>query len=144
LTAWAFGQVTALDRGADGAAGALVATTPACRLHTWTDQEDGVTTTKTHHHDSDGDNPALTDEGTGTYTRAISAISDVTAIRGTDGAVQFQLANLHGDIAVSASANLPTQPGLLNISDNTEYGTPRDASTIGTRRYGWLGSGRSG
>jgi len=111
------------------------------RLRSWTDNNGTATTTKQHHYDGDGDSPAWTDEGNSQYTRVVSSLGgDVTAIRGTDGTVEFQLANLHGDIAATTAADLTTQPGLLTTSDTTEYGTPRDTTTIGTRRYGWLGA----
>jgi RHS repeat-associated protein len=60
-------------------------------------------------------------------------------MRDASGAVQIQLANLHGDIAATTSSDLGTQPGLLATVDTTEYGSLRDSSAVGSRRYGWLG-----
>lgn len=111
------------------------------RIRSWTDVSNGVTTTRKHHYDGDGDNPAWTDEGNGQYSRVVSSIGgDLTAIRGADGNVEFQLGNLHGDVVATASSDLATQPGLLATLDSTEYGLPRDPAAAGARRYGWLGA----
>jgi hypothetical protein len=104
------------------------------RVRSWTDATGGVTTTRTHHDDGSSDNPAWTDEGTG-WTRNIGG--DLSAVHDSAGTTTYQLANLHGDVVGTSDTT-----GTLTAANGTadEYGNPRDTSTIGTRRYGWLGT----
>jgi len=117
------------------------------RIRTWTDANGGVTTTRKHHYDSDGDNPSWTDESAGNTTRAVNGIGGgltaLTETTGTTTTTTFQLADVHGDIALTTAADLTAQPGPLTTSRYTEYGQPADPDTTsrtGTRRYGWLGA----
>jgi len=52
------------------------------------------------------------------------------------GAVELQLANLHGDIVATATT---AATGPASYSETTEYGLPR-APAVTNRRYGWLGA----
>jgi RHS repeat-associated protein len=104
------------------------------RIRSWTDATGGVTTTRTHHYDGSSDNPAWTDEGTG-WTRNIGGIGgDLSAIHHSATGNTFQVANLHGDVVGTGDT-----AGTVTAANGTtdEYGTPRDTSTIGARRYGW-------
>ena len=102
---------------------------------------DGVTSTKTHHYAKDGDSPAWTDEGSGGYSRVISSIGgDIAAIRGVDATIEFQLANLHGDIAARVSGDLVAQPGILATLESNEYGLQRNVEAVGVDRYRWIGT----
>jgi RHS repeat-associated protein len=58
-------------------------------------------------------------------------------VRDSAGTTTYQLADLHGDV-VGTSDTAGTLASANGTTD--EYGTPRDTSTIGQRRYGWLGT----
>jgi RHS repeat-associated protein len=114
------------------------------RIRSWTDTGGGVTTTRTHHYDGTGDNPAWAEENTTGpeaeryYTRNVGGIGgDLSVIHHSATGTSFQVANPHGDVVGTSGAD-----GTLTSANGTadEYGTPRDTATIGTRRYGWLGA----
>jgi RHS repeat-associated protein len=103
------------------------------RFRSWTQNDDGTTLTKRNHYSNDGDSPAWTDEGNGTYTRAVtSAVGQVGIFRG-DGLMAWSLLNLHGDVV----ATMDSSTGLVATADYDEFGVAR---TPATGRYGWLGS----
>ena len=101
------------------------------RVRSWTDGA----TTRTHHYDSDGDNPSWTAEGGTAWTRNIGGITgDFAAIHDSaTSTTTLQLTNLHGDVVATAPTTSTT---LASTFEATEYGTPRGAT--GTR-YAWLG-----
>ncbi|MFE9207524.1 DNRLRE domain-containing protein [Micromonospora sp. NPDC007230] len=108
------------------------------RVRSWTDNVSGAAATSIHHYADDEDSPVWTQETPSTYTRAVSGLAGVAGTwnSGT-GEVDWQIANLHGDIVATVSGN---DAGLSRTSEATEYGTPLDSTNVGNQRYGWLGA----
>jgi RHS repeat-associated protein len=110
----------------------------ANRFRSWTDNATGSTVTRTHHYTGDGDSPAWTDEGNGSWTRTVAALAGLAAIQtGPAGNPVWQISNLHGDLVAGV---VNGTPGLAYTSEHTEFGQPRTTTDIGSRRYGWLGA----
>ncbi|MBC8093440.1 MAG: hypothetical protein H7Y15_16175 [Pseudonocardia sp.] len=113
------------------------------RVRSFTDQPSagGPVTTKTHHYDTDGDSPSWTDEGAGAWIRSVAGVDGgLSVTRTSAGATTVHLASLHGDLIADTAADYTTNPGLQITLDASEYGIPRDTTTVGTRRYSWLGT----
>ncbi len=98
----------------------------------------------TNHYDSGTDSPAWTDTKTrpdasaawtNTWTRNVAGLDgDFDLSQESDASAVVQLANLHGDIVAT---NIVGEAGISSYSDATEYGIPRDATSL---RFAWLGS----
>ncbi|MFG2061407.1 RHS repeat-associated core domain-containing protein [Micromonospora sp. NPDC048871] len=91
--------------------------------------------TSRNHYGDDSDEPRwiVEDITLGTITRNVSGPDGDLAATTSAGEVHLQLANLHGDIAVTIDSGL-TEP---EVFDFEEFGAP----IIGQadQRYGWLG-----
>ena len=88
------------------------------------------------HYTSQGDSPAWTVNGAGTWIRYISGLGGLAAIQTNGGTPELQLENLHGDIVAKAALS-ETETKLLSSTDTTEFGVP----TVGTpAKYSWLGA----
>ncbi|MEV8514762.1 DNRLRE domain-containing protein [Dactylosporangium sp. NPDC051484] len=108
------------------------------RFRSWTDNATGSPVTKTHHYTDDGDKPAWTDEGNGTWTRTVAAVAGLAAIQsGPTGNPVWQISNLHGDLVAGVSNGTF---GLAYTSEHTEFGQLRNSTDVGSRRYSWLGA----
>lgn len=100
---------------------------------------DGGTTwttgsTTTNHYADDTDSPVWTTDSSGTITRSVlDTAGALGATTSATGAVTLQLADLHGDIAVT----LATASTTATAYSYDEYG-----NTTNTPRYGWQGSSR--
>jgi RHS repeat-associated protein len=121
-------------------------TATAAGSRTWTyDTADRLTsagtttTTKSNHYTSDDDRPEWTDEGGGPWTRTVAGVGRLAAVTSTFGVTDtdWQLTDLHGDVAATVHN---TDVGLSTVNGSTEFGTQRNASDTGSRRYGWLGA----
>ncbi|MFJ7155461.1 DNRLRE domain-containing protein [Streptomyces sp. NPDC101118] len=103
-------------------------------------QQDGTwanATSKLNHYGDDSDEPRWTVEDTtqGTLTRNVSGPDgDLTATTSATGDVELQLANLHGDIAVTLDTATTTPE--THLFD--EFGVPAQGQAV--QRYGWLGA----
>ncbi len=137
--------------GIPDASGDLVTRTKSFTLDTFdrvrqvTDTEDGAETRRiVNHYADDSDSPAWistsTDAGnTWTWDRNVtSPLGTLALIQNSQGNVELQLPNLHGDIAATMD-NSEAAVGLTNTYDSTEYGEPRDPA-LTADRYGWLGA----
>ncbi|MFJ9351045.1 DNRLRE domain-containing protein [Streptomyces sp. NPDC101237] len=94
---------------------------------TWT-----TGTTSTNHYGDDTDNPSWTVDSSGSVSRAVTDVAGVLgATTSASGSVTLQLADLHGDIAVT----LATATTTATAYSYDEYG-----NTTNTSRYGWLGT----
>jgi RHS repeat-associated protein len=95
--------------------------------------------TVTNHYSNGTDRPSWIAEHDGTWTRNVAGISGgLAAIQRSDGTVDLQLSNLHGDVV----ATVPDDTGALGVSayfEQTEYGLPRAENSTDPIRYGWLG-----
>jgi RHS repeat-associated protein len=122
----------------NGVTGTYTLDVVTSRFRSWTDNSTGGPLVRTNHYTNDGDSPAWTNEGDGTWTRFVEGLDWPAAIQagGASGAVVWQITNLHGDLV----AEVDGSPGLSSTGEYTEYGSPRDAGTVGERRYGWLGA----
>ncbi|MBG0831621.1 hypothetical protein HS041_28220 [Planomonospora sp. ID67723] len=105
---------------------------PLGRVLTQTD----TSGTATHHYATGADTPAWTTEPDGTWTRYLNGLGDMNAIYRSNGRIELQLANLHGDIVATTE---PTSTGIASYTEYTEFGAPRETATA-PERYGWLGS----
>jgi len=92
--------------------------------------------TLTNHYTGGGDSPAWIESSAGTWTRYVPGPGGGLVSVTNTGAVELQLANLHGDIVATATT---TSTGPASYSETTEYGLPRDPAAV-NRRYGWLGA----
>ncbi|MFE0150533.1 DNRLRE domain-containing protein [Nonomuraea sp. NPDC059007] len=92
--------------------------------------------TATNHYSSGSDSPAWTSEPNGSWTRYLSGPNGMMATLGSDGALELQLANLHGDVVATAGIS---STGIDSYAEYSEYGSPRQAAGE-TQRYGWLGA----
>lgn len=109
---------------------------PAGRIYTTADT---AGPTLTNHYTGGEDSPAWIGSSDGTWTRYLGGASGGLGLSvDSSGAVQLQLANLHGDIVATCAS---TDTVLPDYTETTEYGLPRDSSTP-TARYGWLGAHR--
>ncbi|MEU7510957.1 DNRLRE domain-containing protein [Streptomyces sp. NPDC042898] len=103
-------------------------------------QPDGTwanSTSKLNHYGDDSDEPRWIIEDTtqGTLTRNVSGPDgDLTATTSATGDVELQLANLHGDVAVTLDT-ATTAPKVFTFD---EFGVPAEGQA--TQRYGWLGA----
>ncbi|MFF4119191.1 RHS repeat-associated core domain-containing protein [Streptomyces sp. NPDC001714] len=80
----------------------------------------------------DTDNPSWTVDSSGSVSRAVTDVAGVLgATTSASGSVTLQLADLHGDIAVT----LATATTTATAYSYDEYG-----NTTNTSRYGWLGT----
>ena len=99
-------------------------------------QAGGLEGTEIFHYAGPGDSPAWTERGS-SWTRYIPGIGgNLAAIQGNASGVSLQLANLHGDIVATASAD-PSASKLTATFESDEYGNPKQAEPP---RFGWLGS----
>jgi RHS repeat-associated protein len=108
---------------------------PAWRLDTWATSAD-TSATQTVHYAGDTDSPAWISENTAntTWTRNVQGMDGLlVASQPSSGAITFDLANLHGDVAATADAS----GVIMTTADYQEDGIPRSAATT---RYGWLGA----
>jgi len=99
--------------------------------------------TAVQHYDDDTDTPAWTTDPTNPaeYSRTITGPDgNLVALRGSDGTITYQLANLRGDINYTYTLD-PTY-GFTPAAtfETSEFGVPRTPADIGTRRYNWLGA----
>ncbi|MFG2425689.1 DNRLRE domain-containing protein [Streptomyces sp. NPDC048448] len=93
---------------------------------TWTNG-----TTATNHYGDDTDSPTWTADSSGTVTRSVLDVTGALgATTSASGATTLQLADLHGDIAVT----LATATTTATAYSYDEYG-----NTTNTSRYGWQG-----
>jgi len=93
---------------------------------TWTDG-----TTATNHYADDTDSPRWTADSSGTVTRSVPDVAGALgATTSASGAITLQLADLHGDIAIT----LATATTTATAYSYDEYG-----NTTNTSRYGWQG-----
>jgi hypothetical protein len=77
----------------------------SCRLCGRTEANSSTNLTEVDHYADDGDSPACIDNGDGTWTRNITAIDgNLAATQSSNGTVQLQLTNLHGDVVATAAA----------------------------------------
>lgn len=107
---------------------------PARRILTTTDS---AGPTLTNHYTGSSDNPDWIGASDGTWTRNVGGpAGGLAAVTTNTGAVELQLANLHGDIVATAG---PGDTAPASYNETTEYGTPRDTNTANPR-YGYLGS----
>jgi RHS repeat-associated protein len=90
--------------------------------------------TEVYHYAGGSDSPAWIDRGSGSWSRTIVGFGAL-AIQDSANGITFQLANLHGDIVATASAD-PNVTRLLSTFEFDEFGNPR-GRTAG--KYGWLG-----
>ncbi|MER7456515.1 LamG-like jellyroll fold domain-containing protein [Micromonospora sp. NPDC126480] len=95
----------------------------------------GSSAGKLNHYGDDSDKPSwvVEDVAQGVLTRNVSGPDGDLVATATDGQVQLQLANLHGDVAATVDPGL-TEPELY---DYDEFGVPAEGQA--TNRYGWLG-----
>ncbi|WP_237101980.1 DNRLRE domain-containing protein [Nonomuraea sp. MG754425] len=92
--------------------------------------------TATHHYSSSADTPSWTAEADGSWTRYLNGPNGLLATQASNGHLQLQLANLHGDIVATAD---PGSTGITSYTEYTEFGSPRE-TPAGANRYGWLGT----
>ena len=91
-----------------------------------------------HHYDADDDSPSWTQENSTSYTRPFAGIDSLAGIyTSSTGNTEYQISNLHGDIAATFQAG---STGLDATESADEFGNPANSVTAGTRRYSWLGS----
>jgi RHS repeat-associated protein len=101
------------------------------RIRSWTDT---TGTTHTNHYSDAGDSPAWTDEGMSSYSRPISGLGGIAAIGSISG-IEWQLADLHGDIVETTDG-----VGIGSQGETDEYGVVRSNSEVEIHRYAWLGT----
>ncbi|MEU1183824.1 DNRLRE domain-containing protein [Streptomyces sp. NPDC005820] len=93
---------------------------------TWTNG-----TTATNHYGDDSDSPTWTADSSGTITRSVpDVMGALGATTSATASVTLQMADLHGDIAVT----LATATTTATAYSYDEYG-----NTASTSRYGWQG-----
>ncbi len=92
--------------------------------------------TTTHHYSSSADTPSWTTEADGSWTRYLTGPNGLLATHNSSGQLEFQIANLHGDVVATAD---PGSTGITSYTEYTEFGAPRETSADG-KRYGWLGA----
>ncbi|WP_194244027.1 DNRLRE domain-containing protein [Nonomuraea phyllanthi] len=109
---------------------------PLGRVRTQTD----ASGTTTHHFATSADTPAWTAEADGSWTRYLSGLGGMNATYRSNGLLELQLANLHGDIVATTG---PTATGITSYGEYTEFGAPRETAAA-SERYGWLGSKQRG
>jgi RHS repeat-associated protein len=98
-------------------------------------QAGGLQGVEVFHYSSGSDSPAWTQIGE-TWTRNIMGIGgSLTAIAKSGSGTRLQLANLHGDIVATASAD-PAVSQLEMTARTDEFGVPLSGTP---QRYGWLG-----
>ncbi|MER7283349.1 RHS repeat-associated core domain-containing protein [Dactylosporangium sp. NPDC000244] len=109
------------------------------RIRGWSDNDGTTTTTKTNHYTADTDRPAWTDEAGGAWNRVVAGVGGMAALTTTFGVTDtdWQLTDLRGNIVATVHN---TDAGLTTAGGSTEFGTQRNASDTGNRRYGWLGA----
>lgn len=105
------------------------------RIRSWIDTNDGLT--RINHYSADGDSPSWTDDGNGSYSRAIGGLAGIAGLFTSTAGVVWQITNLHGDLIAGMSE---TGSGLAYTSEYNEHGNARNIADAGTRRYGWLGA----
>ncbi|GAA1753312.1 hypothetical protein GCM10009681_25390 [Luedemannella helvata] len=106
------------------------------RFRSWVEASSSGTITKTNHYASNGDSPAWTDEGDGTYSRPINAPAGIAGNRSGTGAIEWYLTNSHGDIVGTV---IPGTAGIAATFETDEFGVARSATDVGEQRYGWSG-----
>lgn len=107
---------------------------PAWRLRTWATSADS-TATQTSHYSNNGDSATWVSENTANtvWMRNIPGLDGaLSATQPSSGSITYQLQNLHGDVAATAS----TTGTIVTTADYQEFGAPRSGTT---NRYGWLG-----
>ncbi|MFN2626532.1 MAG: hypothetical protein ABR520_10670, partial [Mycobacteriales bacterium] len=115
---------------------------PARRMRRWTDATSTgvVTADKTYHYADDSDSPAWSAENSdgSAWRRNVEGPDGLlAATQDNAGTTELQLANLHGDVAATASVDAAAV-GPTATFDTSEFGEPRDPSA--KRRYAWLGA----
>jgi RHS repeat-associated protein len=136
-------KVASLTQGAKSKSFTL---DPARRLRQATDTTSGAEDRRIiNHYSSSADSPtwiasSSTAGSTWAWQRNVTGIDGgLAALQDSSGAVQIQLANLHGDIV----ATVDDDPNALSTSsyfESTEYGAPRTENATTSPRYGWLGT----
>lgn len=97
-------------------------------------QGGGLEGTEVFHYSGPGDSLSWTQRGA-VWTRSVGGIGgELIAIQDSSAGTTFQLANLHGDIVATASAD-PSATKLISTALFDEFGTPK----VGVERFGWLG-----
>jgi RHS repeat-associated protein len=106
------------------------------------------TSTKTNHYDDNTDSPSWVDEsqppGSGgdasTWTRYVTGLDGNLLLAQTpNGGFSYQLTDLHGDVAATATTSAVSSPEQYLNAD--EFGNAAGAATSSSNggRYGWLG-----
>ncbi|HEX3172819.1 MAG TPA: DNRLRE domain-containing protein [Solirubrobacterales bacterium] len=91
--------------------------------------------TQVYHYAGESDAPAWTETSSG-WTRSVTGIGgSLAAIQDSASGTVLELANLHGNIAATASLN-PEATKPLESLEFDEFGNPKSASAP---RFGWLG-----
>src|SRR5262249_26853741 len=109
------------------------------RTRSWSDSDGTSTVIRIQHYPGDSDSPSWTDESGGAWSRRVSGLASLAAITTTAGpmATDWQIPTLHGDCVATVHAS---DTSLTTTGESSEYGVPRNATDIGSRRYGWLGA----
>jgi RHS repeat-associated protein len=98
--------------------------------------------TEIYHYAGGSDSPAWIDEGASKWSRSIGALGgSLGAIQRSNGEVNLQLADLHGDVVATADINSAATK-LLGTQRFDEFGNPLQTSQLlgGDAEFGWLGS----
>jgi RHS repeat-associated protein len=106
---------------------------PAWRVNTWATPS----ATQTLHYSGDADSPSwISENAAGTsWTRMVQGLDGLAGTESSGTSVVFDLANLHGDVAATASST----GSITATYDYGEFGAARAGVT---NRYGWLGAGQ--
>jgi RHS repeat-associated protein len=93
------------------------------------------TSSEIYHYADDSDSPAWISNGGASWTRTIEGITgDLAAIQNTQGPVQLQLTNLHGDVV----ATVDTGSAILTLTAEVdEFGVPKGQGEL--PKFDWLG-----
>lgn len=105
------------------------------RVRSWSDTASGLT--KVNHYASDNDSPSWTDEGATGTSRMATSVVGAAGLYTTGVGTTWQLSDLVGNFVASVA---PTGTGLASTNEADEFGQPKWAADVGSRRYGWLGS----
>ncbi|RCG25325.1 hypothetical protein DQ384_31110 [Sphaerisporangium album] len=111
---------------------------PAGRIRSMTTTGGPRPGTVTNHYASGSDSPSWITEANGTWTRNVTGLSGLGAVRKSDGTTSLQLANLHGDVVATCDSGTGAT-GIQAYFEQTEYGSARPDTTNPTR-YSWLGT----
>ncbi len=87
------------------------------------------------HFAGDGDSPAWTEDNSGSWTRYIGCMGGMAATQSSTEGLEFQLANLHGDVVGTMGSEAEE---LVFAGGSTEYGSPSGGAQLS--KYAWLGA----